>query len=254
MCINNNIPNSATVILSIFLAGSLWLSACSSNSSSDDNFEDGIRVEIIDFLGEENLNILENDLNMPIHRGDNPPNIEAMYGSSLKGSKSGAGASFLMAPLIMIETVVPDDNRAPDSFWDLYVRTMDQDMNNYTIQFDHRHRESPTGTSIGSFVIGDDDKFTVAGQSVQEREEDRFVRIVYVFSAIVGNDAGLEEAHYSFIMVDNAEFGDLIPNGTGRTFNNPNDISFMADYPEDTKGMKPDSDDAQNAFWKMLMK
>ncbi len=227
------------VLLSLIVSAGLMFSACSS-SSDDDRFEDGVLIDILDILGEENLNTLENELNMPVHRGDNPPNIEAVFASLMFNNSqfdtmnNDIGASFVMAPLVMIESVVPgDENRDPNSFWDLYFNLSNQDMNNYTILYKNRHVQEPSGVSTASYIMGEDDLFTIAGQHIIEWEVDDEIRevvSVQVFSGRI-TEEGVADAHFAFMMVDNGEVPDRIPNGTGRSFEDGTGLSEPAEFP-----------------------
>lgn len=239
------------VILSLFVSAALIFSACSKSSSSDDRFEDGVLVDILDILGEENLNTLENELNMPVHRGDNPPNIEAVFASLMfNNSEYGTmnddiGASFVMAPLVMIESVVPgDENRDPNSFWDLYFNLSNQDLDNYTILYKNRHTQEPSGVSTASYIMGEDDLFTIAGQHITEWDLDGEIReiiSVQVFSGRI-TEEGVADAHFAFMMVDNGEVPDRIPNGTGRSFEDGTGLSEPAEFPgtgDEEEGGRP---------------
>ena len=211
----------------------VFVLSCSKSSSDDDGFIDGISVDILDILGAENLKMLEEDLAMPIHRGSNPPNIELFYlQTQLDNAElySQEGVAFVMAPMIMLETVVPDDLRSPgDQFWDLYVMFKNQDMDKNTVDFSTRHIQEPQANANNAFIVGDENKFTIAAQSVQEREGKQ-IRLVDVFSAKLV-DGGLSEAHYALVMVDNAGFEDRIPNGTGRSFYDSEEFSELTNWP-----------------------
>ena len=226
--------------LCLLLSTVLLFSACSNSSSNDDNFDDGVLINILDILGEENLNILENELDMPIYRGDNPPNIEAVFASLMFNTSEygtmnqSTGASFLIKPLVMKESVVPgDENRNPNSFWDLYVQLSNQNMENYTITFQNRHIQEPQGLSTASYIMGEDDTFTVAGQVVNIMtvgDEEREVKSVQVLSGRL-TDEGVADTHFAIMMVDNAEVPDRIPNGTGRSFEDGTGLSEPAEFP-----------------------
>lgn len=247
-------------ILSIYtftaiLISVLFLSACSKSSSSDsDEFEDGVRIEIIDILGEENLKILENDLKMPINRGQNPPDINSFFNSVVLSRKNAnIGVGFVMSPLTMIETLVPgDEDVDPNSFWDLYFRFKDQNMNNFTITFENRHIQEPNGASISSYIIGEDDLFTVAGEIVRVLEEGS-VRTVQLISGRLTED-GIADAHYSFIMVDNGGVDGIVDNGTGRTFIDAAGISVLADYPEDEESTAVKNQNGSFSYWDLFRK
>ncbi|MCH8558386.1 MAG: hypothetical protein LAT84_11200 [Balneolia bacterium] len=235
----NTIPS---VLMAFFVTAGLMLGACSSSSSSneDELFEDGVNINILDILGEENLNTLENDLDVPIHRGSNPPNIQAIVASLIFNNSEygtmnqGGGAGFLIAPLVMKESVVPgDENRDPNSFWDLFIEMSNQNMEDYTINFRNRHIQEPQGTSTASYIMGEGDFFTIAGEVVNEWDlGDETVNVVSV-QVLSGRltDEGIADTHFAIMMVDNGEVPDRIPNGTGRSFEDGTGLSEPAEFP-----------------------
>ncbi len=74
--------------------------SCSSSTESDaDLFKDGIHVDILERVGEETIDYIENELEVPIHRGDDPPDLEAMAQLEPEG-KVSAEQSALMDSLM----------------------------------------------------------------------------------------------------------------------------------------------------------
>jgi hypothetical protein len=236
------LTNYISVLCALSACSLLLFSACKSSSSSDDDlFEDGMLIDIIEILGEENLNTLENDLDVPINRGDNPPNIEAVLTSIMMNygepsvMNQGVGAVFVMAPLIMKESVVPNDPVNPGGFLDLYFRLSEQNMENYTIKMENKHPGEAQGTSVSSFIMGEDDRFTLAGEVVYNMEFEGETRQVVSVQVVSGQltEAGVVDTHFAVMMVDNAEIPDRIPNGTGRSFIDGQGLSEPAEFPED---------------------
>jgi len=212
-----------------------------SDDDPDDHME-GISMEIREFVDEDLLSLLEDSLSIPIHRGDNPPNIAALMGGSGKvtighGSAELAeqiGVSVVMSPLILRETIVPNDRCADNActFNDLFVRLSNQDMTTNEIDFNARHAHAPAHEGSGSYIIGQDDGFTLFTKQIQELEEGRFVIVVSMFSGLVTSE-GIAEPHLGSSMIDNAGFDHLIPNGTAHGYADGNDFAELADWPED---------------------
>ena len=236
---------------------SLMVASCGILSSDDDDdpigFEDGLSPQVRDMVDDELLAVLEDSLQVPVHRGDNPPDLEAILsGGALKGVTL-EGVSVIMKPFIMLETVVPNDPCAGGgcTFWDLYLRMSSQDLVNYEIDIDMRHVEEPQHTGLGGYIIGEDNRFSIFAEQEQHREGE-IVRSVNLFSGIVTSE-GIEDPHVAIVMVDNAGFEDLIPDGSGRSFEDGNGFAELADWPEDQTPAKIDGT-MQGGFWHLLLK
>ncbi len=65
------------------------LASCDvSDSTGDDEPGDGISDEIREFVDDGTLTLFEDSLEVPVYRGDSPPDIEAILSSGNQGSGS----------------------------------------------------------------------------------------------------------------------------------------------------------------------
>jgi hypothetical protein len=107
------------VVLIVIYAGFFVACNVSNNDDeSDDTFTDGIVNDVWDFISEDDLSTLENTLEVPIYRSENPPNIDEIFGGTTDDSNT-----FLMNPFVMVTSSVPtdQDRGIPRSFNDLYI-------------------------------------------------------------------------------------------------------------------------------------
>lgn len=231
--------SSGTPLSIVLIFIGLFAFACSStdSGSSDepDGFEDGISEEIREFISDDQLEIIEKELEMPVHRGANPPDIVAMLSPSGKFVSSNMqDITVVMEPLLLLKTNVPNDEGrfGPGTqFADSYFRFRNQNMDNYTIDFD---RTSPALDSPyigeGSFVIGEDNRFTVFGPLESERTDGTSISL-NIFSGIITNE-GISEPHYTLIMIDDGGVSGVIPNDTGRSFEDGDNLAEVTDWLE----------------------
>lgn len=216
----------------------LLLSCNSSTDSGDDEssvqFEDGISLNIKELLGDELLYIIENDLEMPIHRGNDPPDIEAVMSSQTKTATfSATGITVLMKPLLLHRTNVPSDEgvRGPGfQFADYYLRFQNQNVGDYTIDVEDIQLGIERSFSR-AFIIGADNKFTLFGPAHEVINSDT-VHTVKIFSGTITNQ-GISSPYHALVMVDNADVGYKIPNKTGRSFTDGDNIAIVTSWPED---------------------
>lgn len=200
------------------------LTACSSDdegADSSDGFSDGVLNEVIEIMGEENIKMLEEELDMVIYRGENPPNMEDI--------------TVLMSPVVLVETNVPGDIAFPGMpFNDAYIRMHNYNSEEYSIQFDRGQDSDPEPHfGEGSFIIGEGNNFTVFGPQESEYENGT-VLSMNVFSGTLTDD-GIADTYYALIMLDNAEDPTLIPNDTGRSFEDSDQFSESTEWPYEDK-------------------
>ena len=232
-----------------FLFSLLLLVSSCGIFGSDDEPDDPLSQlgpEIREFVTVEMLAVLEDSLHIPVHTGENPPDIAMLLSGAQKIGPDDAGThslavSVVMRPFVLLETVVPNDRCANDrcTYYDLYMRLSNQILDgmingNETGQIDIelRHAHEPEISGTGAYIIGDEDRFSIFAEQVQEREEGRFVHTVILYSGIV-TAGGIKDPHLGTIMVDNAGFGDLIPDGTGQSHGDGEGFSEIAEWPED---------------------
>lgn len=221
------------------------------NDDDDGEFEDGVHVEIREFIDDETMSIIEDSLNVTVHRGDNPPDISAIMGSgqqrvSTQSDRPMAGSiegiTVVMSPFIRIETLVPDDPIDDDGFLDYYIQLYNQDMDDFAIDIDMMHPNREPRVGEGSFIIGDDNDFTVFSELIQELSDEEGAEIVttQVFSGTATSE-GVEDANIALMMLDNAGLEDrFIPDGTGRSFEDGAGIARITSWPEDASKVATD--------------
>lgn len=210
---------TATIKLTKIVANAFFailviaLTSCSSDDdkTTSDQFTNGILNSVIEILGQENIDMLENDLEMIIHRGENPPDIDDI--------------TILFSPTIMMATNVPGDFAIPGQlFADVYIRLHKYNSENYTIRFDRGQDLDPEPHfGEGSYIIGEGNSFTVFGPQESTYPEGT-VLSMNVFSGTLTED-GIANAYYALIMLDNAGDPSLIPNDTGRSFEDGDQFS-----------------------------
>lgn len=233
----------------ILFAFTLFSFSCDTTNSSDSNqeetrFEDGIPAEVMDLLGEEMLEVIENDLKMPIHRGDNPPDIVAILSTtSQEKALVSAGRTIIMSPLILLETNVPRDVGSIEpghEFIDEYFRFSGPDIDNYQIIVERRSVSPSDGKIYGTssptdfLVSGDENRFTVYGQneSVYDGKAGKSLAM-RIFSGVFTEEGSISSPHYSIFMIDDGGVSDIIPSGTGRSFVDKDGIAAGTTWPEE---------------------
>lgn len=222
----------------LFVLGSIFLiPACGTDNGGEqgNSFEDGISRDVRELVGEDLLDVIENDLEIPIHRGDSPPDIVAMLSQQAqKSTFASTEIVILMKPLLFLNANVPGDSHDPgDQFNDFYLRFSNQDMENYTIDFDHTHPGSTPYFGAGSFIIGNGNDFSIFGSSESERQEGTILS-VEIFSGTITSE-GISSPYSGFIMVDNGGIDGIVPNGTGRSFEDGDELAEVSTWPESAK-------------------
>lgn len=201
--------------------------SCKSGNNVNVEFEDGISVPIRDLLGDDLLNVLENELDFPIYRGKNPPNVEARL---LSSSSSIGQATVIMQPTILESTNVPNDGIQPGGrFRDTLFRFSNQDNKNLTVDFDRIVLGSNPFLGDNSFIIGKGKNFTVFGKQLDIIEQDTVVSVNFLSGKIVDN--GIRDAHGGIIVVDDQDIGIFIPSGTGRVFIDEDGFAELEKWP-----------------------
>lgn len=200
--------------------------SCNTTESNHDNrFEDGILIEVRELLGENVLDVIENELDFPIHRGTNPPNIlEEITGSS------GDAVAVIFDPTVLVKSNVADENQSPGlEFADTFIRFSNQDLDNFRIKFDRTHLGYEPFLGDNSFIIGEGKNFTVFGLEYEEYEAGT-VLTVNIFSGGVEAD-GISSAFGGIVMIENHGINGYIENGTGRIFRDGDGFADLDEWP-----------------------
>ena len=226
------------LFLSVIVLLSFIITSCGifGSDDSDDEFEDGISTDIREFIDEQTLTLLEDSLRMPIHRGASPPDVMAVLGSDNLQQQNETLSNVLdertvvMSPMNMVETLVPGEEPGDRSFVDTYFRLSNLNMDDLTIDIDRGQTVTETATGAGGYIIGDDMNFTIFAELEQDRDGD-VVIISEVFSGEITPD-GVKDPHLAIIVLDDADRDDVIPEGTGRSFDDGQQFAEITEWPE----------------------
>jgi len=231
-----------TLLVLLVISFSLFITSCGllGSDDNDDTVElvDGLSPEIWDLVDEELISVLEDSLDMPIHRGDDPPNIlQALSGSAQKVINA-EGVTVAMRPLMMVKTLVPNDRCADDrcNWFDLYILFNEQDFENNEVTIRMRHAEESEYTGIDGFISGNGNNFSIFVEQVQDFDG-KIVKMVSLFSGSATSE-GIKDPHWGIVMIDNAGLEDRIPNGTGRSFKDGKDLAEVDEWPVEDENAK----------------
>lgn len=184
-------------------------------------FVDGISRDILDFVSEEELAILEDTLGVTIYRGNNPPQLDF----SMKAS-----------PMLLTKTNVPNDVQIGHRYADMYMKLYDQNDREFTIEVDYLQMNYESGdivatsTGLGSYVIGSGTGFSIFAKIETISQGDETV-MLQLFSGRLTNN-GVADFQTAILMLENYGRTDrFIPNGTGRAFSDGDDLSEFTDFP-----------------------
>ncbi len=151
------------------------------------------------------------ELGIPIYEGRNPPNIEGAY---------------LMAPLYMTKSTVPNEPVKPDGFNDYKIKVYAQNSANLTASLDTKSINKSTGnvsatsTGQGTYLAGNGNFFSlfVILETKRTNSTTRS-RTVEVYSGEL-TATGIRNLQSTLFMLE--DYGDsnneLIPINTGRAF------------------------------------
>lgn len=161
--------------------------------------ENGLTRDITDLVPQYILDEMER-LGMPINSGGNPPNIEDTY---------------FATPFILENSNRPGENPGL-RFADYKVTFSGQDNSALTIMVDYQNGPE-SGTGLGSFIVGNDCKFSVFVELNSIHSGGSNAKSIQVISGNLVNN-GIEDFYVANFMVD--DFGDpqnvWIENGEGR--------------------------------------
>lgn len=197
--------NNLQILILAVTIFSLSLQSCS--ESSEDIFgtdlmeleDNGLTASINNLVPDSILQKIQ-ELDMPIHTGNNPPILNGKYFSS---------------PLTLVASNISTDYLGQsflDITWDFY----NQDISNLTINVDY---ESTIDRAVGrgSFIVGDAGYFSIFVDAEGEWQNGDKSKLVYIFSGrLEGED--IYDLHIAFFMLDNFgnPNGNWIENGQGR--------------------------------------
>lgn len=220
--------------LLLVIIGLLFFSSCDiidslKKDKKDDNdgedqveFVDGISRDILEFVTQEELAILEDTLGVQIYRGNNPPQING---------------TFKMSPLYLSKTNIVGDYEIGTRFNDMFLRLYDQDDQLFTIEVDKASTNYDTGeitqtsVGVGSYLIGDGNGFSVFAkvETIQTTGEESV--LLELYTGIL-TEEGIQNLQFALLMLDNNGHDDIfIQNGAGRSFVDGDGLSDLAEFP-----------------------
>lgn len=219
------------------------ISSCGTDANGLDEserFTDGILNEIFELIDEDKIGIIEEELEMPIHRGSTPPNLQAVFAGETESDE----VTVVISPNLLHYSTVPTDQgrfSRGTRFNDSYFRFSNQDLDNFTINVDRVSStlQNPYFGS-GSYIIGENGSFTVFGLQENRRSEGVVINIS-IFSGTIA-DGGIEDAWSVFFMIDDSDISTVIPAGTGRSFSDGEGFASLTDWPTELNSTKGSQD------------
>jgi|GEM_PF-1084723 len=185
----------------------LAVSACKKDDPKPEVDENGLTPAINELISEEHLSALV-DLGFDINGGGNPPSLE--------------DNEYVISTCYISQSTAGDfpGTTCPDFFVRLY------NQEKFEITVDYRH-VTQIGQAIGSFIVGEDCKFTVFIEVNEiHTTSGAEARLVLGVSGKLVNN-GIENIKIANLMLDN--FGNVgniwIENGTGRLFQDDDEFS-----------------------------
>ncbi len=238
----------------ILLLLSVMVFSCGTDSTDvgSNDLIDGLSPQIWQIVDEDLISTFEDSLSMTIHRGDNPPDIvSALLGSQAK-AKANNSVTVVMRPFELVETLVPNDPCAECSWYDLYIMFNEQDMANNEMTIRMRHIEEPEIAPEGGFISGDGNNFSVFIEQTQDFDG-QIVELVSLFSGTV-TSGGIVDPQLAGVMVENSGVPGRLPNGTGRSYKDGNDLAEVSEWPEvDEKIVGTETDRIWSIFRKSIL-
>lgn len=217
----------------IVVVGLFFISSCDiidslKKDKDDDNggdqieFVDGISRDILEFVSEEELSILEDTLGVQIYRGNNPPLING---------------SFKMSPVLLNNSNVPNDFAQGHRFADVYLKFYNQNDELFTIEIDKVETNPTTddiistSVGVGSYVIGDGNGFSIFAKIESQRATGEESVMLQLYTGIL-TENGVQNLQSALLMLNNYGRNDIfIANGSGRSFVDGDEFSEQAEFP-----------------------
>ena len=193
------------------------VSSCTSNDEDESLLEanglteeslleaNGLTAAINDLLPQEILDEMIS-LGMIINSGETPPNIEFAY---------------LGSPIELIGSNRPSDpiGVIAENFLFQFTNQINEEL---TIELDYRTGPE-TGSGLGSFIVGDGNKFTVFSELTVIIGNDH-AQAIYVFSGVL-TEEGINDLKVANFMIDNFGNPRFIEIGEGRVFEDTDNFS-----------------------------
>jgi hypothetical protein len=180
--------------------GLFMMTACEEEDKDDNNNDkveaNGFTQEINEFLPDSIIDEMES-LGMQLNTGGNPPDVEKIYE---------------VTPFVLDSSNVPSDYSGM-TFADLRFKFYDQNNEDLTIKLDYINGPEE-GSGLGSFIVGDNNMFTVVSEVTTVAYSDTAVAAM-LFSGEITDD-GIKDFYYANFMIENNGSSYFIENGQGR--------------------------------------
>ncbi len=172
--------------------------------------ENGLIDSIGLFITDTILNVITDQLDIPIHEGLNPPNIEG---------------TFLVSPNALFSTNIPDDPDIGYIFDDATITFSNQNQQDLTVRVSEE-QGSGFGNGDGSYILGEGNKFSVFSEINEYSDVTGYSTLARVYSGEISQD-GIINFHCALLMLDDHgdPSGTLIEIGQGRGFIDSNGFS-----------------------------
>jgi len=167
------------------------------DSGDDDDTIDDVPDDVNDFLDPEDLEAIE-DAGMPVHRGDNPPNVEGSYG--------------------LDSLIITYDELGMEGWTIAYYEMTYYDQTSAgAIKNDYEAPDAgDVGTGIGGFISGDDGCFSVY-LDIEGEASGCSYKLPAVHSGCMDSN-GIADFYWGFIMKEKSgtNCDALMPEGAVR--------------------------------------
>ena len=207
----------------LFVFGILF-TACEDEENDSNNDkkveENGLTEEINNFLPDSIITEME-DLGMILNTGGNPSDVEGIYE---------------VTPFVLDSSNIPSDYSG-STFSDLRFKLYNQNNEDLTIKVDYVNGPEE-GSGLGSFIVGDGNKFTVVSEVTTVAYSDTAV-VAMLFSGELKED-GIKDFYYANFMIENNGGTYYIENGQGRVIY---DSDGFSDKVDNLKSLENDSSD-----------
>jgi hypothetical protein len=189
-----------------------FMNSCNSDDLSSLVNEEGLTQEIVNLVPDTILNEMES-MGMPIYGGENPPNIENSY----------------IASPFVLKASNRESDQIGHTYSDYYVKFYNQDNSKLSISLNYLNGPE-TGTGMGSYIVGDDNKFSVFVEVNAEADDGSKAKLVHVISGEWTAD-GIKNLYFANFMLDNYgnTTGYWIENGDGRVIYDSDGFSPVTD-------------------------
>lgn len=218
------------ILIAMLLVGAILnFSACGDDNESSLDKEEQTKYD--EFVTLE-MDAALKTLQMPIHRGINPPNIEGFFRMDGKflATTNPAETGYLGSFIADMKIKFYDQNG-------LKVSLLGYEVTRGTDNNEHTHKGD------GTFISGEGDYFSVFFEQYAIYPGDKRPTTLAVMSGKIertsdGKIARIVNFRYAFLMKDNDGAAGVIANGQGRMIGDDDVITLTEEQFENTNGVK----------------